>query len=87
MPDMLDCMTEDIQDTDDKPARIRLIIDTEEAIRAAVRLRALKTGMDNSAVVTEILRSALADEISEVETYPQFGGTGKKPKKRRPPSP
>jgi hypothetical protein len=69
----------------DKRERTRLIIDTEEVIRRAVRLRALKTGEDNSEVVNAILREALADEIEEVSKYPQVKGgkkPGRKPKKR-----
>ncbi len=62
--------------------RIRLMVDTEDVIRRAVRLRALKQGDDvtNSDVVNAILREALADEIAEVSSYPQSGtGSGKKP--------
>lgn len=63
-------------------ARIRLIIDTDDDIRRAVRLRAVKMGGDvtNSDVVNAILRDALAAEIAEVHTYPtgETKGTGKK---------
>ncbi len=78
---MIDLMPEPTQDTNDttKPERIRLIIDTEEVIRAAVRLRALKTGKDNSEAVNDILREALASEIAEVRRYPQFA---KKPNRK-----
>jgi hypothetical protein len=69
--------------------RIRLIVDTDEVIRRAVRLRALKLGDDFtiSDVVNDILRNALADEIAEVKNYPQAGSgsarkPGPKPKKR-----
>jgi hypothetical protein len=61
--------------------RIRLIIDTEDVVRRAVRLRALKMGGDVtiSDVVNAVLREALAVEIAEVEKYPHAGtGTGKK---------
>jgi hypothetical protein len=66
-----------------KRERTRLIIDTEDEIRLAVRLRALKTRQDNSAVVNAILREALAAEIAEVQSYPQAGGSGKKPGPKR----
>ena len=62
--------------------RIRLIVDTDDLIRRAVRLRALKRGSDVtvSDVVNEALRKEFAEEIAEVENYPQAaGGTGKKP--------
>jgi hypothetical protein len=65
--------------------RIRLIIDTDDAIRRAVHLRALKMGSDvtNSDVVNDILREALADEIAEVKSYPSGRGTGRKPGRKR----
>ncbi len=66
--------------------RIRLIIDTDDATRRAVRLRALKMGQDTtiSDVVNVILREVLADEIAEVENYPQSTpGSAKKPGRKR----
>lgn len=77
---MIDFMTEPTNDTESTAKRIRLIIDTDEVVRAAVSLRALKTGKGHSEVVNEILRAALAGEISEVSTYPQFGGKRRKGK-------
>lgn len=65
--------------------RIRLIVDTDEVIRRAVRLRALKMGDDvtHADVVNGILRGdypSLKEEIAEVEKFPQASsGTGKKP--------
>jgi hypothetical protein len=73
------------QPTPPEPTRIRLIIDTEDEIRRAVRLRALKMGEDvtNSDVVNEILRKALASEILEVRGFGTAHGTGKKPGRKR----
>jgi hypothetical protein len=79
---MLDLMTEPTERAGDKRSRTRLIIDTEDVIRRAIRLRAVKIGGDVtiSDLVNEALREAFADEIAEVEAYPHgTTGTGKKP--------
>jgi ribosomal protein S7 len=83
---MLDLMTKPTEGADerrDKRDRIRLVVDTEEVIRRAVRLRALRTGKDNSDVVNDVLREALADEITEASKFPHATGKkrGRKPKK------
>ena len=81
---MLGLMTKDTNTPDeriDRRDRIRLIVDTEEIIRLAVRLRGLRTGQDNSQVVTEILRKALAEEIAEASKFPQISGKKPRPKK------
>jgi hypothetical protein len=78
-----------LQPQDAGPDRIRMIVDTEDVIRRAVQLRALKQGVvarrkiGYSEVVTAILREALAEEIAELlgeEGGPQRrkrGGGGK----------
>src|SRR4051794_27695683 len=59
-----------------QPGRTRLIIDTTDTIRRAVRLRALKMGVQeqrevtHSEVVNAILQEALAGEIQEVLDFP-----------------
>jgi HEAT repeat protein len=61
-----------LQPQDAGPDRIRMIVDTEDVIRRAVQLRALKQGVvarrkvGYSEVVTAILREALAEEIAEL---------------------
>ncbi len=49
--------------------RIRMIIDTEEEIRLAVKLAALKSGKGVSELVNDILRRALAAEIKDARKY------------------
>jgi hypothetical protein len=49
--------------------RIRLIIDTEEEIRLAVRLAAVKADTSPSELVNSILRKALASEIEDAKRY------------------
>jgi hypothetical protein len=57
---------------DDKAERIRLIVDTDEIVRQAVALRAIKLSVQrkrkvtNSEAVDAILRDALASEIKEL---------------------
>jgi cytochrome c553 len=58
------------------PPGSRFIILTQEVVRTAISLRALRTGKDNSDVVNDILRDALADEIEEASKFPHT--TGKK---------
>lgn len=49
--------------------RIRMIIDTEEEIRLAVRLAATKANISVSELVNTILRDQLADEIKDARKY------------------
>jgi hypothetical protein len=49
--------------------RIRMIIDTDEEVRLAVRLAATKADIGISELVTEILRKALPLEISDAKRY------------------
>lgn len=49
--------------------RIRMIIDTEEHIRLAVKLAATKAGKSASDLVNEILAKALKDEIRDAQKY------------------
>jgi hypothetical protein len=49
--------------------RIRLIIDTEEEVRLAVRLAATKADVSPSQLVNDILRKALAAEIQDARKY------------------
>jgi hypothetical protein len=50
-------------------ARIRLIIDTDEEVRLAVKLAATKGDMSTSELVNNILRKALAGEIQDARKY------------------
>src|SRR5262245_56694835 len=81
---MYNLMTEPTKGVDerrDKRDRIRLVIDTEEIIRRAVRLRAARTGEDNSVLVNALLREAFAAEIKELEKLPPIGKKpGRKPR-------
>lgn len=62
-----------MSESEPKPAsqapepRIRLIIDTEDVIRQAVRLRALKRRCTASDVVNEVLRREFAEEIEDLQ--------------------
>jgi len=49
--------------------RIRLIIDTDEEIRLAVRLAATKADVSPSELVNGILKKALAGEIQDARKY------------------
>lgn len=49
--------------------RIRIIIDTEEVIRLAVRLAATKADLTASQLINGILRKALAGEIADAKKY------------------
>jgi hypothetical protein len=49
--------------------RIRIIIDTEEDVRLAVRLAATKAGVGVSELINDILRRELADEIKDARKY------------------
>lgn len=49
--------------------RIRLIIDTDEDVRLAVRLAATAADVSTSELVTGILRKALANEIRDARKY------------------
>lgn len=46
--------------------RIRLVVLTDDEVRAALRLRAAKYDVEMSELASEILREALAEEIKEV---------------------
>jgi len=68
--------------------RIRLIIDTDDDLRRAIKLRLLRgpAGATTSDLVNEILRKALADEVAEVQSYPrpegEPGGKARRPRGR-----
>jgi len=49
--------------------RIRMIIDTEEEIRLAVKLAANAAGVSSSELVNSILRKALPSEIRDAKKY------------------
>jgi hypothetical protein len=49
--------------------RIRIIIDTEEEVRLAVRLAATKADLTASQLINGILRRALAGEIADAKKY------------------
>lgn len=58
-------------DSESPEGRVRMIVDTDSAVRNAVRLRHLKRGGKGtlSDIVNEILRRDLAAEIAEVSQY------------------
>ncbi len=49
--------------------RIRMMIDTEEDIRAAVKLAAMMEDKSPSEVVNDILRKALAEQIKSARQF------------------
>ena len=49
--------------------RIRIIIDTDEEVRLAIRLAATKADKSVSELVGDILRRELADEIKDARKY------------------
>lgn len=49
--------------------RIRLIIDTDEETRLAVRLAATAAGVSTSELVTTILKRALVEELKDARKY------------------
>jgi hypothetical protein len=52
------------------PKRIRLFIDTDAHMRAAVNLRALKTGIKAKDLLLAILKKEFAAELRETNKYP-----------------
>jgi hypothetical protein len=53
----------------DTMERIRLIIDTTEELRLAVKLAAIRAGKGTSELVNEILTKALKDELKDAAKY------------------
>lgn len=51
--------------------RIRLIIDTDEDLRLAVKLAAMKSRKSASELINDILRKALASELRDARKYAQ----------------
>lgn len=49
--------------------RIRLIIDTDEELRLAVRLAATKADVSPSQLINELIRKHLAAEITDAKKY------------------
>lgn len=49
--------------------RIRMIIETDEELRLAVKLRCVREDVSISELVNRILRSALADELQDAKKY------------------
>ncbi len=49
--------------------RIRMIIDTDEEIRLAVKLAATKEGMGVSEFVNKLFRERLVNEIRDAKKY------------------
>jgi plasmid stability protein len=47
--------------------RTRLIIDTEEPLRRAVRIRAAKKGQSPSDVINDLIREHLPAEVAEAK--------------------
>lgn len=60
--------------------RVRMIFDTDERIRRAVKIRAARTGATPSDVINEAIEKHLSDEIEEAEE--SIRKHGPKPKKR-----
>jgi plasmid stability protein len=46
--------------------KIRLVVQTDDEVRAALRLEAARRDMEMSELADEILREALADAIEEI---------------------
>ena len=71
MSDTLVRMTDDTDRTEaaDSTNRIRLIIDTEDALRRAVRARAANEGVSPSDIVNELIRKHLGPEIEEARQF------------------
>lgn len=66
----------------DMAERIRLIIDTEEDLRLAVRLAGIKTDRSPSQVVNDLIREHLAAELADARKYAK-GSADDKPKRRK----
>jgi hypothetical protein len=49
--------------------RIRILFDTDEEIRLAVRLAATKADMSVSDLLNQMIRRELADEIKDAKKY------------------
>ena len=49
--------------------RIRIIFDTNEETRLAIRLAATKAGLSPSQLITKLLAKVLADEIADARKY------------------
>lgn len=47
--------------------RIRLIVDTEERFRRAVRIAAARRGISPSDVMNELIETHLADDVAEAQ--------------------
>lgn len=54
-----------------EPVPVRLVLQSAEEVRSALRLAAAKRGAEMSEVADEILRAGLADEIEEIRTLRQ----------------
>lgn len=64
---MIATMAKEHNDPPESVERIRLIVDTTELLRRAVKLRAAKEGLTNSEVINRLIREYLAEELEEVE--------------------
>lgn len=72
----------------EQPERIRLIIDTTEARRRAVWLRAILVGGSASDVVNGLIDTHLASELRQVaEQMPTKESPTKRRRRPRPPQP
>jgi hypothetical protein len=63
--------------------RVRLIIDTEEEVRLAVRLAATKLGMSTSEWINALLRRELEEEIEVARRYTPDKGEDDTPPRRK----
>lgn len=66
--------------------RIRLIVDTEEQLRRAVRIAAARRGISPSDIINELVRKHLAADVAEAQKAlaaeaGEDSGIGKKPRK------
>ena len=61
-----------------EPKPVRLVVQTDEDLRAALKLEAAKRGLDMSEVADAILREQLADSLAVIQARRQ--AEEKKPK-------
>lgn len=70
----------------EKKDRIKFFFDTEERIRRAVKLRAVKSGLSTSEVINRAIEASIPAEVKEAETsllsgeQPKKSTRGRKPK-------
>ncbi len=55
---------------------VRLVVQTDEDLRFALKLEAVKRGLDMSELADEILREALATSLAEIQKRREGGKKG-----------